>query len=357
MALHSLGKPFLFALVLTLLACTTPGTNRPEVSEKLTAQEKRAQQALHVQRVVAYQAQLEQVAAPLLQAALPFCEGQESGYIGARVDNIDAWSAGYQMIARDVLQLDQALKVTMVTPDSPARRAGLQVGDLLLSVNGRATIAGQGAVKDYNQLIRTAMRKGSASHIRLQVSRGGQELSIEVRPQPMCNYTVHVLMNNAINAFATGELIAVTSGLIRFAESDGEIAMVLAHEIAHNSMEHIEAKVHNAQMASVFDIIAAAYGVNTQGMFAKMGANSFSKDFEREADYLGMYIMARAGVSVDGLDDFWRRMAAEDPASNRDSIFRTHPISAERTLALRQTMEEIAAKRSDGRPLMPERKE
>jgi len=163
-------------------------------------------------------------------------------------------------------------------------------------------------------------------------------------------------MNNSVNAFADGQRVVVTSGLIRFAEGDGEVAMVLAHEIAHNSMEHIDAKVHNARMASVFDIIAAAYGVGTGGAFARIGSNSFSKDFEREADYLGLYIMARAGKPVEGLEGFWRRMAAEDPLSNHDSMFRTHPVSAERTLALRRTAEEIDAKRQSGQPLLPERK-
>jgi len=223
-------------------------------------------------------------------------------------------------------------------------------------VNGTSTIAGKGAITDFNQLIGSAVENGKAERVRVEVSRDGQSLALDIAPLPTCDYPVYVLMNNSINAFADGRLVAVTSGLIRFAESDGEIAMVLAHEIAHNSMDHIEAKMHNARVASVFDIIAAAYGVGTGGLFAKMGANSFSKDFEREADYLGLYIMARAEQPVDGLEDFWRRMAAEDPLSNRDSMFRTHPVSAERTLALRQTAEEIAAKRSAGDPLLPERK-
>ncbi len=350
------GKFTALALSLALAACSTPTTRQASVAADLTAEEKRAQQALHVERVVSYQVRLEQIGTPLLKSALPFCEGRRTGYLGMRVDNIDAWSGDYRFVARDVLKLDHALKVTLVTPGSPAAQAGLQLGDLLLSVNGQAALAGPGATEDFNQLISAAVQDGQAGSIRLEVSRNKHPTYIDIRPQPMCDYPIHVLMSNSINAFADGEMIVVTSGLMRFAESDGEIALVLAHEIAHNSMEHIDAKRHNARMASVFDIVAAAYGVNTGGLFSSLGANSFSKAFEREADYLGLYIMARAGEPLDHLEDFWRRMAAEDPASNKDSIFRTHPISAERTLALRQAIDEVETKRQTGQPLLPEYK-
>lgn len=324
------------ALILGLAGCATPGTKRPDISSDLTAREKRAQQALHVKRVTSYQTRLQRISAPLLQAALPFCQGEETGYVGAWVDNIDAWSDKHQSIARDVLNLDHALKITLITPGSPAHGAGLQKGDLLLSVNGHATLGGQGAVEDFNHLLSRALNDETAETVRIEISRNSQPMTMVVQPEPMCDYAVHVWMNNSINAFADGGNIVVTSGLMRFAESDDEVALVVAHEIAHNSMDHIEAKAQNARLASVFDILAAAYGVNTSGLFAKLGARSFSKEFEREADYLGLYIMARAGEPVNGLGGFWRRMAAEDPASNSTSIFRTHPISAERSLALRQ---------------------
>lgn len=340
-----------------LTGCTTPGTRTPDISERLTLAEKRAQEALHVQRVVEYQTRLEQISAPLLQAALPFCKDRQTGYLGLRVDNIDAWTGDYQVIARDTLHLDHALKVTMIIPDSPAEMAGVSVGDMVLSVNGRTTIGGPGAIQDFNQLIRGALQEDNVRAVLLQIYRQGRTLELRLHPEPTCDYPVYVVMNNAINAFATGEVIGVTSGLMRFAENDDEIALVVAHEIAHNGRKHIEAKVHNAQLASVFDLIAAAYGVNTQGVFTRMGANSFSKDFEREADYLGLYILARADVPLDGLDSFWRRMAAEDPLNNRESMFRTHPVSAERTLALDRTIAEIGEKRAAGLPLLPELKE
>ncbi|MES9902412.1 MAG: M48 family metallopeptidase [Sedimenticola sp.] len=339
------------------MGCSTPSTKQIPIPEELTAEEKRAQQILHIERLIDYQVRLEQIGTPLLQAALPFCEDRQTGFLGMRVDNIDAWPSKYQKIARDALKLDHALKVTLVIPESPATAAGLQVGDFLLSINDKAALGGPGATDDFSQLISTAVTESSTESIRLEISRNGEQHKVSITPKLICNYPIHLKMSNTINAYADGQAIAVTSGLIRFTESDEEIALVLCHEIAHNSMKHIEAKTHNASMASVFDIVAAAYGVNTSGLFANMGGHSFSKAFEREADYLGLYILARADYSLAGLDNFWRRMAAENPYSNEDSFFRTHPISADRTLAIRHTIKEIQAKKKTERVLMPELKE
>lgn len=84
--------------------------------------------------------------------------------------------------------------------------------------------------------------------------------------------------------------------------SDEELATVVSHEIAHNAMKHIDAKMQNATAGAFFgailDIFAATQGVNTGGeftsQFAQLGAMTFSQEFEREADYVGMYILALA---------------------------------------------------------------
>ena len=52
--------------------------------------------------------------------------------------------------------------------------------------------------------------------------------------------------------------------------------------------------------------------------------------------------------------ELWRRMAAENPASIRESIMATHPSTPERAVALRKAIDEIASKVADGRPFEPE---
>ena len=129
---------------------------------------------------------------------------------------------------------------------------------------------------------------------------------------------VRYVQDSRINAFADGEAVYMMAGMMRFAENDQELALILGHELAHNVEAHISAKKVNATIGLVFDLLAAGAGVNTRGAFSQAGANSYSQDFESEADYVGLYYLARAGIEVDGAAYFWRRMAAEhkpDPVS------------------------------------------
>ena len=96
--------------------------------------------------------------------------------------------------------------------------------------------------------------------------------------------------------------------------------------------------------------------MNTQGGFTKQGmeagATVFSQDFEREADYVGVYLLARAGRSTAKAPNFWRRMAQEDPHSIKFAS--THPTSAERFVRLEQASHEIEQKLARGEDLRPE---
>jgi predicted Zn-dependent protease len=98
--------------------------------------------------------------------------------------------------------------------------------------------------------------------------------------------------------------------------------------------------------------------VNTGGDFtnlgAEFGAMSFSQDFEREADYVGMYLLARADRPIANAADFWRRMAQESPGSIKFAS--SHPTTAERFVRLENAAAEIEQKRTAGAPLMPEMK-
>jgi hypothetical protein len=88
----------------------------------------------------------------------------------------------------------------------------------------------------------------------------------------------------------------------------------------------------------------------------KVAAQAYSKEFEAEADYVGLYIMARGGLNIDKVPQLGRRMAAANPRGIRRSYAASHPASAERFLALQKTAAEIHKKQAVGLPLMPEYK-
>ena len=86
----------------------------------------------------------------------------------------------------------------------------------------------------------------------------------------------------------------------------------------------------------------------------RLGGLAFSKDLEREADYMSLYMLERAGIDSSGAPAFWRRMAVEHSGSIR--FARSHPTTAERFVSLEATHREIRAKRRAGRPLIPNRR-
>jgi predicted Zn-dependent protease len=116
--------------------------------------------------------------------------------------------------------------------------------------------------------------------------------------------------------------------------------------------------VAGAGIGLVFDILAAVAGVNTGGDFMRIGAGAgagaFSQDFEAEADYVGVYLMARGGYDIGLAPNFWRRMAVIHPGSIKTNHSSTHPSAPERFVALEGAVGEIRAKLAAGKPLTPE---
>ncbi|SMX33672.1 M48 family metallopeptidase [Octadecabacter ascidiaceicola] len=146
------------------------------------------------------------------------------------------------------------------------------------------------------------------------------------------------------NAFQTVDeqgrpIIAFTIALIADARNRDEIAFVMAHEAAHHVENHLGRQRENATLgAVVFGQLAGVTGggdeaVRTaQELGAAVGARSYSKDFELEADRLGTIIAARAGYNpVRGADFFFR---IPDPGNR---FLGTHPANAERVQIVRQT--------------------
>jgi predicted Zn-dependent protease len=191
----------------------------------------------------------------------------------------------------------------------------------------------------------------------VEVSREGKPMTLLVTGQPECDFPVTLNNSDALNAYADGHKVVITRGMLRFAKNDDELALVISHEIAHDAMGHIQKKEGNRLIGTFVDVLIAAVAhVNTQGAFGRAGSQAFSQEFESEADYVGLYIMARAGMPIDDAPNFWRRMAAAHPGSIRDSFSSTHPSSPERMLALEKTVQEIHNKEEAGSPLLPDMK-
>ena len=161
------------------------------------------------------------------------------------------------------------------------------------------------------------------------------------------HFAFFVINENSINAFAMpGGFIGVHTGLILASRSENELAAVMAHEIAHVTQHHIARSVEKAQQMNL-PMTAAVIAAILLGMAdpemgnaalaASMGASyqmqiDFTRANEKEADRVGMQLLASAGFDPRGMADFFLRLQ-QDSRFASDGVpefLRTHPISTDR---------------------------
>jgi len=346
---------------LSLAGCATPNTIRPEIARS-DAFEEAARELEYAAKVrIAEGQRLEDVAFRLEVANSDLCPTKRAR-VGADFANADTFEPQIRNVEVRLLNLGYSLQVTHVIPHSPAAEAGVQVGDELVSLNGVAAPGGPKARERLSAQFIEALAR-NPSRATLVVRRAGQTQTIDLTPVLACDYDVQIAdTSQELNAWADGKHIFVTRPMMKLAVTDEELALVVAHELAHNAKGHMNAKMRNSGLAGLggaaLDILAAAGGVNTGGAFTKAamkaGANYSSPEFEAEADYVGMYFLARAGYQTDGVENFWREMAVEHP----QAIFvkTDHPTTPSRFLAIAATNQEIAKKRTAGAAILPNEK-
>jgi len=236
-------------------------------------------------------------------------------------------------------------------------KAGLRASDRLVSFAGIPVHeASKSALQSMRDLMKGAFGKKRA--LPVEVMRGSIRQTADLSLLPACNYEASVARSDAVNAYADGDEMFVTTGMMNFVKSDQELALVLGHELSHNFLGHLDAQFRNRILGAgagllVDALVIATNGVNP-GLYrtgANAGAQLFSVAFEQEADYAGLYVMRRAGYDIEGVADFWRRMALDN--SRQIATATDHPPSAERFVALEAAVKEIRAKELAHEPLMP----
>lgn len=142
---------------------------------------------------------------------------------------------------------------------------------------------------------------------------------------------------DSVNAWTDGESVWVTRGMVRFLKNDDELAMVLAHEMAHayrGHMTYLRAKqILGMALGITAEIFAPGSG-RAIGMLLDAATKKFDRDQEREADLYGLIWASKAGFNVDSAKEIWRRMAIEMPESMETGFLSSHPSSVERLLAM-----------------------
>ena len=124
-------------------------------------------------------------------------------------------------------------------------------------------------------------------------------------------------------------------------------------------MKHIDAKKQNMGVGLLADlaVVLLSRGRTSNTNFAQVGAGAYSQEFEAEADYVGLYIMANAGMPIVNAPKFWRRMAAAHPSGIKTNHSASHPSTSYRMVALEETVKEINDKLARNQPLLPNMKD
>jgi len=162
------------------------------------------------------------------------------------------------------------------------------------------------------------------------------------------------------NAFCLpGGRVFVYSGILELAPADEDLAVVLAHEIAHALARHgaermsiglaaqlggqIAGLALNIQNPVVGNVFSQAYGLASEvGLILP-----YSREQEYEADEIGLILMAKAGFDPETALRFWRRMAAQEKGG-LPAWLDTHPASGERIRAIERKLP--AVRRDFSRP-------
>jgi beta-barrel assembly-enhancing protease len=166
-------------------------------------------------------------------------------------------------------------------------------------------------------------------------------------------FTIKVIDSDTVNAFALpGGFFYVNSGLILHADEEAELAGVMAHEIAHVCARHGTKQATKGdimQMASIPAMIFIPYSWAGYAIYQGMNFAipltflKFSRNDEREADYLGTQYMYKAGYDPNAFVAFFEKVEADEKKEpgTIPKVFETHPPTPDRIEAVQKEIATI----------------
>ena len=202
--------------------------------------------------------------------------------------------------------------------------------------------------RQYSQEIEKSVKLITDPAVQEYVNRIGQNLV--KNSDCKVPFTIKIIDTDEINAMALpGGFFYVNSGLILNADEEAELAGVMAHEIAHVCAHHIAREMTRANYAQIGMVPVmifvggwTGYGIYEGSQFAiPITFLKFSREFEAQADYLGVQYMYRAGYDPQAFITFFEKIQALEKRKPGlvSKAFSDHPQTPDRIL---HSQEEIA---------------
>jgi beta-barrel assembly-enhancing protease len=234
-----------------------------------------------------------------------------------------------------------------------------------LSLAGSAFAAGKDKKKDPSEIGDRNVGKGLNFYTLDQEIALGKQLSIEVEKQAkivddsiVSEYinrlgqnlarnsdvtfpiTFKLIESDEINAFTLpGGFVFINSGLFKASGNEAELAAAIAHEIGHAAARHATRQASRNQLVGYGSIPLSVFG-GLAGLAARQAANAaapmafmkFSREFETEADLLGIQYLWKSGYDPNAAVDFFEALqSTEHREPGRVArLFRTHPLTSDR---------------------------
>ena len=170
-------------------------------------------------------------------------------------------------------------------------------------------------------------------------------------------FTIKLIDSSDLNAFALpGGFFFVNSGLLLRAESESELAGVMAHEIAHVAARHGTRQATKAQLINFATIPLlfiggwTGYGIyQASGLLIPMTFLKFSRGMESEADLLGVQYLYKSGYDPTSFIDFFEKMQADEKRrpGTMAKLFSSHPPHGSRIRKTQKSIDQLLPSRPE----------
>jgi len=269
-----------------------------------------------------------------LMKAIPLEERGNQHYLGMLVSPLDEYVARlYSMeeSPRDVV-------VFGVIKGSPAEAAGFREKDIIRMI-GRKPVT----IHNFDALV---LRMKAGTPVAFTIERDGTQTVVSMTPEAL-RYNVPFLVtdDHTVNTYASPSGITVTYGMLKFVQSDDELAMVMAHELAHLVHGQILRDRGFSLLSAIISIAIGQTRIPQAGDLSladnTIARDRFPGDFEREADRYGVLYAHTAGFDILNGMKVWERFGLEIPGSAETYIGATQPVASERRQRLQGIADEI----------------
>lgn len=343
-------------LSLLLAACQTAPVSGPVVVPAQPVEQapvispRIAAAAESLTKMAAMQERLYRVAAPLLINNAELCKDKARNLLGFTARNRYWYPGEYNEAAQVAFGMGENLQVTGVLAGSGAARAGLRRGDGLISAGGKTLPTGPNASSSAGAVFGPLV--ASQATLAMVIERDDKTRQLAIPVTRACGFAIELGNTDNVNSYADGQRVMVTRGMLRFAQNDNELAILLAKGMAHNVLGHATTTRSTGTIGSVIDNLAHVHPDSSM-LIGSSGIKAMSGEMDAAADSLSLYMLARAGYDYDDAGPFWKRLAATYPATVLNAYVANHPATAMRVAAIDKTVVEIKTKKNSKKPLVP----